>query len=135
MALSKKDFQIQFLPEQTLKFKEVLFELINIETTMAANPDLVPLDVFLDYSQFVHKWFALYSSKIYYEHSFSFNEFEQLTLLSKAYFDDFKKNLKNENNSIIIAMTKVLQKTSNLYLSLTVANKRAEKYDDETINY
>lgn len=124
MIHSQKDLSILLTKKEALTVHEIVIILAQIETRMAHNPDLVPLDVFLNYTQFVHKWHTLYSESIYWDAYFSYNKFRRMIIELKDWHQDISKNCKEKDNTIVIEIVKAMQKAQNLWTNITVESAK-----------
>lgn len=122
MANSKKDLQIYLSQNDRIKMLEIINVLGSIETLLAHNPDAVPLDVFLDFSQFVHKWFYLYTNDLYEVGPISYNKLKNLITRLKDWHEDFKKQLIESHPNVVILSTSATQKAINIFTDITVGS-------------
>lgn len=128
MPHSELDFRLMLSEDERIQFNEIVTILASIETILAHNPKLVPLDVFLDWSQFVHKWLIMYTFDICTKGNISYRSFKKLILDLQAYQSDFSRKMKNKNGNIVILSTSAVQKAVNMWTEFTVASGDATTY-------
>jgi len=126
MATTKKDLRVYLSENDRIVMQQIVTLTASVETILAHNPDLVPLDVFLDYSSFVHRWMLLYSFDLYQLNPISYSKYQNLVKQLKNWHEDFKKNIPETDNNAIILLTQALQKAVNLNVTFSVGKSESE---------
>lgn len=127
MATTKKDLRVYLSENERITIQEIVTQLASVETILAHNPDLVPLDVFLDFSTYVHKWFTFYSVDLYHLSPISLAKYQNMLQDLRDWHQMFKKNTAHINNTPTVLLTKAMQKAMNLNISFTVGNTAQPK--------
>lgn len=127
MKKLEKDFRLHFSEDERIQLLEIVNICGSIETILAHNPDLIPLDVFLDWSQFTHRFLSLYTNDLYEVHPISYKKLENLLKQLKIWQSDFKENWYGTDESIFILMAQAMQKSTNLWTNLTVGKATTEQ--------
>lgn len=122
MATTKKDLRVYLSESERIAIQEIVTQLASVETILAHNPDLVPLDVFLDFSTYVHKWFTFYSIDLYHLKPISLAKYQNMLQDLREWFILMKKNTAHINNSPTVLLTKAMQKAMNLNITFTVGS-------------
>ena len=126
MATTKKDLRVYLSENDRIVMQQIVTLTASVETILAHNPDLVPLDEFLDYSSFVHRWMLLYSFDLYQLNPISYSKYQNLVKQLKNWHEDFKKNIPETDNNAIILLTQALQKAVNLNVTFSVGKSESE---------
>jgi len=126
MATTKKDLRVYLSENDRIVMQQIVTLTASVETILAHNPDLVPLDVFLNYSSFVHRWMLLYSFDLYQLNPISYSKYQNLVKQLKNWHEDFKKNIPETDNNAIILLTQALQKAVNLNVTFSVGKSESE---------
>jgi hypothetical protein len=127
MYSSTKDLQVIISDSEKVQLQEIINLLGSVETMLAHSPNLIPLDAFLNWSHFVHKWYWLFTININTEGRFSYNKLKSLVKELNLFSSDFNKNLKDTAPAILTLCIKAQQKANNFFTDITVGSVEADK--------
>lgn len=127
MPTSQLDFRLMLSEKERIQFNEIIIKLAQVETKLAHEPDLVPLDVFLDWSSFTHKWLRMYTNDICNKGTISYRSFKHIIKELQIYHADFTANLKETAPALIVDLTSALQKAVNMWTEFTIASGDANE--------
>lgn len=122
MVKAVKDLRISLSNHETEQFKEMVIILSQVETLMAKELDLIPLDVLLDFSGLVSQSFSIYGEAIGPKKSVSWLKLNRLFQRLIDYHIDAKEVLMDKEHLIQNRLSLVCSFIQSVRESLTLAD-------------
>lgn len=122
MVQAKKDLRVSLSQHETEQFKQMVINLGQVETLMAREPDLIPLDVLLDFSGLVSQSFSIYGDAIGVQKSVSWNKLNRLFQRLLDYYFDAKEVIGDNENGILSKLSQVASNIQTVREHLTLAD-------------
>lgn len=120
MYKSEKDLRLFLSQSQETELKDITHLLAAVESKLEHSPDEIPLDIFLDWSQFVHRWYWLITVNLRVDGFCSYNQIKKLTTDLRTWKDEFVKKDSDTCHDASVLLIKATQKAINLFVNITV---------------
>lgn len=122
MITTKKDLSVLIYGQAKEEFKELIIKAATVETMLASEPDLIPLDAFLDFAGTVAALFDIYSTNINHNQGTSFNKIKFVFTALKTFRENIAKNLSYKRPEIVDAMNQTFAVAVSILHEITVGD-------------
>lgn len=122
MITTKKDLSVLIYGQAKEEFKELIIKAATVETMLASEPDLIPLDAFLDFTGTVAALFDIYSTNINHNRATSYNKIKFVFTALKTFRENTAKNLSYQRPDIINAMNQTYSVALSIFNKITVGD-------------